>query len=43
MNRIALALTFPLRYYGYLTAPACRPVAAAPLEAEWPAVRRLAG
>jgi hypothetical protein len=32
MTRIVLALTFPLRYYAYVRAPARGPMAAAPLE-----------
>jgi len=42
MTRIVLALTFPLRYYAYLTAPGRCSVAAAPLEPPTAAVERIA-
>jgi hypothetical protein len=42
MTRIVLALTFPLRYYAYLTAFERDRVAAAPLNAETGGQDRLA-
>lgn len=42
MSRIVLAVTFPLRYYAYLTAVGHDRVAAAPLERDAGGSRRLA-
>jgi hypothetical protein len=42
MTRIVLAITFPLRYYAYVTAPGRGAVAAAPLEPPTAAVERIA-
>ena len=42
MTRFVLALTFPLRYYAYLTAPERCPVAASSLEPPTTVVERTA-